>query len=189
MVAWRGACVTLKAPMTAEEFAQMNTAETEAYELVAGELIPLPSAIPLQALVLLNAAFWVGNYLEAHRIGAVLGSVDCRISRDTVRRPDLLILLNERLQQVDPRKVPIPFAPDIAVEVLCLSDTAVDTHRKVGEYLGAGSKEVWILDHDNGQLFVHTAAGIRRLAGHDVLETPLLPGFAAPVSDLFATGF
>jgi Uma2 family endonuclease len=175
--------------MTAEEFTQMDTAETEAYELVAGELIRLPSPIPLHGVVRQNVALLVGTYLKTNRIGNVLGETDCRISRDTIRRPDLLILLNERLQQVDLRKIPIPFAPDIAVEVLSPSEATIDTHRKVGEYLGAGSKEVWILDHDNGQLFVHTATGIRRLAGHDVLETPLLPGFAAPVSDLFATGF
>jgi len=32
-------------PMTADEFAQMQTAETEDYELVDGELIPLPSEL------------------------------------------------------------------------------------------------------------------------------------------------
>jgi len=175
-----------RALMTTEEFAQMNTAETEAYELVEGELIRLPSPTPIDARICQNVAFLVETYLRANRIGTILGEVDCRISRDTVRQPDLLILLNERLQQVDPRKVPIPFAPDIAVEVLSPSEATIDTHRKVGDYLGAGSKEVWVLDHDNGQLFVHTATGIRRLVRNDVLETPLLPGFAAPVGDLLA---
>ena len=181
--------VGTKALITVEEFGQMDTSETEAYELVEGELVPLPSPTPIHARIFLNAARILENCLQSNKVGILLVEVDCRISRDTVRRPDLLILLNERLRQVDPRKVPIPFAPDIAVEVLSPSEATIDTHRKVSEYLGAGSQEVWILDHDNGQVFVHTATGIRRLAGHDVLETPLLPGFAAPVSDLFATGF
>ena len=36
-----------KALMTVEQFARMNTADNEAYELVDGELIPLPSPTPL----------------------------------------------------------------------------------------------------------------------------------------------
>ena len=35
--------------MTAEQFAQMSTAENEAYELVDGELIPLSSTMCSQA--------------------------------------------------------------------------------------------------------------------------------------------
>jgi Uma2 family endonuclease len=64
---------------------------------------------------------------------------------------------------------------------------AVDVNRKIREYLGAGSKEVWIFDHQNGEVFVHTKAGIKVLVAGDVLESPLLPGFAAPVNDLLAS--
>ena len=48
----------------------------------------------------------------------------------------------------------------------------------------AGSKEVWLLDHANGEVIVHTATGIRMLQGTDVLESGLLPGFSAAVTDL-----
>ena len=36
--------MSTKTLMTVEEFAQLRTADTEAYELVEGELIPLSSA-------------------------------------------------------------------------------------------------------------------------------------------------
>jgi Uma2 family endonuclease len=41
--------MSTKTPLTVEEFAQLRPAETEAYELVDGELIPLPSGTPRHA--------------------------------------------------------------------------------------------------------------------------------------------
>jgi Uma2 family endonuclease len=170
--------------ITAEEFAQMNIPETEDYELVEGELIALPSATPMHARVRQNVERFVSNYFERNPHGAVFGEIDCRIADDTVRRPDASIFLGGRSQQIDLNKIPVPFAPDIAVEVLSPSESAIDMHRKVRDYMGAGSREVWILDHVNGEIFVHTAGGIRLLLGNDVLESPLLPGFSAPVRSL-----
>ena len=37
--------------MTVEQFAQMETAHNEVYELVAGELIPLASPSPLHCII------------------------------------------------------------------------------------------------------------------------------------------
>ena len=178
--------MSTKTMMTVEQFVQMETAETEDYELVEGELIPLPSATPLHAKICGRIEHLVLNYFERNPVGGVFRGIDCRISDDTVRRPDVSIFLTGRLQLLDLNKIPAPFAPDIAVEVLSPSERAVDVHRKVREYLGAGSVEVWLLDHANGEFFVHTKAGIRMLQGTDVLESPLLPGFAAAVSELLA---
>lgn len=88
--------------------------------------------------------------------------------------------------KIDEDKIPIPFAPDIAVEVLSPSESAIEVRRKVREYLRGGAREVWVLDHANGEVLVETGAGIRVLQGADVLESPLLPGFSAPVSELIA---
>ena len=43
--------MSTKAVMTVEQFARMSTAETEDYELVEGELIPLSSGTPLHAKI------------------------------------------------------------------------------------------------------------------------------------------
>ena len=80
----------------------------------------------------------------------------------------------------------MPFAPDIAVEALSPSEHALDVNRKVRDYLGAGSAEVWLLDPENGELHVRTKPGIRILQPDDALETPLLPGFSVAVGTLLA---
>ena len=172
--------------MTVEEFARMTTPETVDFELVEGELIPLSSGTPLHAKIRHNIERELGNYLALHPIGVVLGEVDCLTVGTTVRRPDISIFLRDRLAGVDRKKIPLPCAPNIAVEVLSPSEGAVDVHAKTLEYLSAGSQEVWHFDYENSEVFIQTPAGIRLLRAADTLETEVLPGFAAAVSTLLA---
>ncbi|MSV28420.1 MAG: Uma2 family endonuclease [Bryobacterales bacterium] len=100
------------------------------------------------------------------------------------RRPGLSIFLGaDRLQLLGPDRVPAPFPPDIAVEGLSPSEKAMDTRRKVRDYLGAGSREVWLLDHVAAEVCVHTAGNVRLIGGTGTLESPLLPGFSGPWRD------
>jgi Uma2 family endonuclease len=176
--------MSTKALMTVEQFAQMNTADTENYELVEGELIPLSSGTPRHNKIRDFVVVLLWNYFKGNPIGEAFGEIDCRITDDTVRKPDVSVFLGERLKQIDLDRIPAPFAPDIAVEVLSPSESAVEVRRKVRDYLRAGGKEVWLLDHANDEVLVHTNTGIRVLQGTDVLESPLLPGFSAAVADL-----
>ncbi len=177
-----------KALMTVEQFAQMRPADTEAYELVEGELVPLSSGTLRHAKIrsrlerLLNAYFDQNPPGEAY--GEVYSEVDCRVGRDTVRRPDLSVFLAESLHQIDLDEIPVPFAPAIAVEVLSPSESAIDVRRKVRDYLSAGSQEVWLLDPTNAEVQIHTSSGIRILQPGDSLASPVLPGFGVGVADL-----
>ena len=175
-----------KTLMTVEEFVQMDTAENEDYELVDGELIPLSSPILLHGIIRGRAERLIGIYFEANPTGGTVSETDCRVSYDTVRRPDLSIFLGERWQQLGLKTIPLPYAPDIAVEVFSPSEHVMEVNRKVRDYLSAGSREVWLLDHENVELHVRTKAGIRVLEGSDTLESPLLPGFSVGVAALLA---
>ena len=171
--------------MTVEQFVQMDPENTEAYELVEGDLIPLPSQTPIHSEIRGLVTYLLREYFNSNPIGQALGGVDCQFGENTVRRPDVSIFLDmERLRQIDQDKIPVPFAPDIAVEVLAPPDLAVDVRRRVRDYLRAGSKEVWLLDEANGEVDVDTATGIRVLQGSDTLESALLPGFSATVAEL-----
>ncbi len=173
-----------KALMTASQFGRMITADTEDYELVDGELVHVSSGPPRHNKIrdLIGHLLWV--YFKGSSVGEAFGENDCRISEDTVRRPDVSVFLGDRLKQIDPDKIPAPFAPDIAIEVLSSSEGAVDVRRKVRDYLRSGAKEVWLLDPANGEVLVHSASAIRVLQGADVLASPLLPGFSVAVVDL-----
>jgi Uma2 family endonuclease len=172
--------------MTVEEFSRMSTAEGEDYELVDGELIPLSSAIPIHGAIRDALVFHVRGYLAKGHLGGTASETDCRINEDTVRRPDLSIFLGEHWTQLDLYQIPTPLAPDIAVEILSPSEHVVDLNRKVRDYLSAGSQEVWLIDHANGEVHVRTRTGIRLLQDGDLLDSPLLPGFSVRIPDLLA---
>ncbi len=179
--------MSTKALMTVEQFAEAMTAETENYELIDGELILVPGATFEHNDIkdLLGHLLWV--YFKSGAAGHAVSETACRIGNDTVRIPDLSVFLGEdRLRQIDRKKLPVPFPPDIAIEVLSPSERALDVRRKVRDYLGAGSTEVWLVDHDNAEVVIHTSSGIRLVSGKEVLESSLLPGFGIAVSELFA---
>jgi Uma2 family endonuclease len=175
-----------KALMTVEEFVRMSTADTESYELVDGEPVLLSSPTPLHSIIRERMVRLIGTYLDHNAIGGAFGETDCRVSDETVRKPDLGIFLGDRWQQLDLRRVPVPFAPDIAIEVLSPSEQVMDVNRKVRDYLTGGSREVWLLDPENGEVHVRAKAGMRILEGSDALETVLLPGFSVGVEKLLA---
>lgn len=159
---------------------------------VLGATIMDPVWVPVSSGNLVHATIrdrlvqWLRNYFDQNGGGRVSGGVDCRLRDSLVRRPGLAIFRAGRLDGVDWRKIPLPFAPDIAVEVLSPSESAIDVHRKALEYLAAGSSEVWQLDYENGEVFVQTDGGVRLLRGAAVLDSSLLPGFTAEVGGLFA---
>jgi Uma2 family endonuclease len=170
--------------ITVEQFGAMHFSDTEDYELVEGELIPLSSGTYRHAKIRSLLERLIHRYFEQHPIGDIFGEVDCRVAEGRVRRPDLSIHLNERLRQIDLDKIPAPFPPDIAVEILSPSEGIMETRGKVHEYLSAGSAEVWLLDHANREIQVHTPGQIRVLDANAILETPVLPGFSATVAQL-----
>jgi Uma2 family endonuclease len=109
---------------------------------------------------------------------------NCQLSADTVRRPDIAIFLADRLPQIDMNKSPTPLAPDIAVEILSPSQSAIDVRRKVRDYLRAGTQEVGLLDDANAEVLLHTKTGIVVPQGTEAVESALLPGFSVPVNEL-----
>ncbi len=101
--------------------------------------------------------------------------------------PDLVIVLKGRESILGDRMV--EGAPDIVVEILS-SDRNRDLVRKRQLYAAAGVREYWIVDPaadrvtllelDDGG-YVERAA----LTAADTLTTPLLPGLAIPLADVF----
>ena len=171
--------------MTIEQFAALETLDTEDYELVEGELIPLSSGTLRHTKIRDFIGYLLKVYFLRNPIGHAFAELDCRLAAGTVRRPDIAVFGNDNLSLIDPDRIPVPFAPDIAIEVLSPNERAMDVRRKTRDYLDAGSKEVWIIDHANAEAAVHTAAGVRYTRGVEILASPVLPGFELEVSKLF----
>ena len=104
-----------------------------------------------------------------------------------VVEPDLVVILGGRNDIGG--LIYVEGVPDIVVEILS-SDRSHDLVRKRQIYAEAGVREYWILDprHDTVALLelrggVYAARAT--LAAGDALTTPLLPGLAVPLADIF----
>ena len=76
--------------------------------------------------------------------GLTFTDVEFALTANDRVRPDVLLLTRERaLSVLDLTKVPVPGAPDLAVEIISPSERSSDTQLKLQAYLRHGTEEVW----------------------------------------------
>ncbi len=125
---------------------------------------------------------------ERERGGKVLAApTDVLLSDRDVVEPDVLYVAPDHLNRVEP-----PFvrgAPDLVIEVSSPSTRDLDVVRKRHLYERHGIAEYWLVDLDADAVLVHRlgqrgygAPVVLRTV--QVIESPLLPGFVAPIEDL-----
>jgi Uma2 family endonuclease len=108
-------------------------------------------------------------------------------SPDTVRAPDVALILNEHLPAIDPPGY-FEGAPDLAVEVISPNDRASEVLAKTQDWLAAGCRTVWVVDPHTQTVAVYSGGGHAAiLESSDTLTGgDLLPGFSLPVAEIFA---
>ncbi len=173
--------------LTAEEFDNYPFEEDKRYELDEGELIEMTRPAYRHNRVLANLQYLVASYLRKSAIGEALISENLyALSRLTRRSPDLAIILGDRRAELENAKV-IPIIPEIAAEVLSPSETPRMIHRKMKQYFEAGVKEVWLIDPESKEVEIWIALQLtRELTGNAAITSPLLPGSALPLEELFS---
>ncbi len=160
------------------------------YELSEGELIvsPSPNYFHNRTRDLFNAR--LRDYVDSKKLGGVVSEMDFQLSEDTVRRPDIAFISAESLEGVDLTRVPLPLAPDLAIEIVSPGDRAADLLLKVAQYLAAGTKAVWLF-YPNTRLAYRYLPGrlepeVRSAdAGHRFEERDVLPGFQLTLAQIF----
>jgi Uma2 family endonuclease len=164
------------------------------YELVEGELIEMAGSNSQHAWISMRIGHYLMVYVEANDWGRVYSS-DARYetvsetptSKATVRMPDVSFVQTSRLP-VPEDIYTMPFAPDLAVEVLSESNEYGDMENKVNEYFSKGGRLVWVVNVWRREVYVYrvgkrereTFAATEELDGGDIL-----PGFKLPVQAIF----
>ena len=175
-------------PVTLGEYAALP--KHPRYELVKGELIELMAASREHEHVSSLVNWRMSAHVFPHHLGEVYtsnrGYVTGPDSPATSRMPDVSFVSNARLNQPDLVGMLYNGAPDLAVEILSESNTPAQIDQKIGEYLNAGGKAVWVIDIDARTITVHTPnAPPLTLTDADTIHGgDYLPGFACPVADL-----
>ena len=103
----------------------------------------------------------------------------------TVQALDVAVICAERVPSPQPCG-DAEFAPDLAVEVLSPSDRTGRVLAKVGDWIDAGARLVWIVDPELRVARVYRADGTQSwLTADDSLDgEDVLPGFSARVSEM-----
>jgi Uma2 family endonuclease len=160
------------------------------YELVEGVLVEKAMGLA-ESLLAMTLGRILGNWVSPRNLGAVLGADGMmRLAPNLVRIPDVSFARWDRFpnRQVQVT-VPIPnLVPDLAVEVLSLSNTADEITRKRREYFSQGTHLVWVVDPRARTVEVFTAPAVSTLLqATDTLDGgTVLPGFTLPLQQLFA---
>lgn len=175
-------------PMTAEElFALPETGVRR--ELLAGEVREMAPAGGEHGRLGQRLSVLLSGYVMEHGLGeSFLAETGFVLSRDpdTVRAPDGAVILKERL----PEPMPTGFVetiPDLVLEVASPSETHEAVMAKVGQWLDAGVKVVWVIWPEPRRLWVCRPGGDAQVLGpDDTLTCPdLVPGFEAPLCKVF----
>jgi Uma2 family endonuclease len=155
------------------------------YELVDGEIRVSPAGYR-HGLVSVRLTVKLGTFVAAHGLGDVLeSSTGFRLPGGNVRCPDVSFVSAARVPAGSPQGF-AELAPDLAIEVLSPEDRQRDVLDKVGEYLGAGVRLVWVIDPEQATAVVfRSLTAVRRVERDGVLDgEDVLPGFVCALSEL-----
>ncbi|MHB8645546.1 MAG: Uma2 family endonuclease [Thermomicrobiales bacterium] len=175
--------------MSAEQFAEIPDTPGKQFELVNGEVIEVPLASHMHARIVMALVRLLDPYVRTHDLGEIyadgLGYVITRMP-DSVRGPDVSFLMKEHVPDED-FSVFVPFAPDLAIEIVSPNDRADEVHDKVYQYLAAGTRLVWVLWPKTCSISIFGKGGTNGEFGmEDELDGgDVLPGFRVRVAELF----
>jgi Uma2 family endonuclease len=126
-------------------------------------------------------------FIEERRLGYVFdSSTGFRLPGGNVRLPDVAFVARGRFagEQIPDGFSDVP--PDLALEVLSPDDRSRDVLDKVGEYLQAGVRLIWVIDPKRRAAAVYRSlTDVRHLGPDDLLEgEDVLPGFQCRLADV-----
>ena len=175
-------------PVTVEEFAAMDLSAPGRYDLIDGEVVALsPTGEEHGA-----AGGWLAVLIGSHarRTGAgrvYVAEAGFEVVPGQVVCPDVAFVAAERLAAVRDRSRFVPFAPDLAVEIVSPSDRPGLVEAKVGKYLVAGTPLVWVAYPRRRAVVAHQPGEPPRTSpeGEEIEGEPVLPELRIPLAALF----
>lgn len=169
------------------------------YEVVEGVLVRMAGSGERATTVGAELLVALRNYVRPRRLGVVTGAdgVYRFPGAETGLVPDVGYYVAERRALIVDRDKPIPFAPDLAAEVVSPDQTGVNMAAKAQRYLRGGAHLVWVLWPHDERIDVWRPTELRpdyrdmrpaaTLGAGDTLEgQAVIPGFSFSVADLFA---
>jgi Uma2 family endonuclease len=178
--------------LTYDDFVQFPD-DGKRHELIDGEHIVTPSPNAKHQTIAMNLSGLLWTYLREHRIGRLFAApFDVVFSDFDVVEPDLLFVSQARQADVL-TTAHVRGAPDLVVEIGSPSTRKRDETVKRRLYERFGVSEYWVIDPELDEIKVYRSADGRFervaelfLENDDALESPLFPGLALRLAEVFA---
>ena len=163
------------------------------YEIIDGELFVSKQPHLYHQQTCGQIFSLLANWSAQSKLGQTIFAPGLIFADDDDVVPDVAWLTNARLAAALGEDGKLHSAPDLVVEVLSPgpANQRRDREAKLKLYSRRGVLEYWIVDWSTRTIEVYRRQNAHlslfaTLVRGDLLETPLLPGFSAPVDDLFA---
>ena len=177
---------TVKTLLTFEEFEQLSD-QPGKQELVRGELIELPPAdlkhnrASHRIYKRLDAAIEQAHSRgEARNLGEAFHEMGYLLLGKNWLQPDASVT---HAGQTEYKY--LEDAPAIAIEVISPSNTPNRIAVKTELYFECGALEVWCFFPKTRHVSIQVPGSVREIAADGVITTPLLPGLALSVQEMF----
>jgi Uma2 family endonuclease len=179
-------------PWTVTRLRAIEADEWYRYELIDGELIMSEPEHWSHQHVASCLASAVRRWDDPCRYGLALTAPGVILDELNCDVPDAMWISRARMRHAVDADGHFTVAPELMVEVLspgCVSEHR-DRHGKMALYAREDVQEYWIVDWQRRTVEVYSRTGesltlARSLAGDDLLETPLLPGFSVPLTRIW----
>ncbi|HEY3117889.1 MAG TPA: Uma2 family endonuclease [Chloroflexota bacterium] len=163
------------------------------YEIIHGELYVSKAPSTQHQIVCSRVHVPLDLWDRATGLGVVIPGPGLIFAEDEDVIPDLVWVSKERLALILAPDGKLHAAPELIVEVLSpgAANERRDREAKLDLYSHQGVREYWIPDWEHRLVYVYRRVGlalefVATLLDADTLDSPLLPGFALPVHELFA---
>ena len=142
---------------TYADYKDWELAEGERFELIYGEAFAMAAPNTRHQEILTEILTQFHIYLRGKPCKAYPSPFDVRLfyegddSDDTVVQPDISIICDKA--KIGPEGC--RGAPDLVIEILSPSNTAIEMERKLSLYQEAGVREYWIIDPKNNRVRIY----------------------------------
>ena len=175
--------------LTAEDVERISI-PGKVVELIRGRLVVHEPPGTRHGAIAANLAYHLGDFVRRHGLGRVFAQdtgFKIASNPDTVRGPDVAFISGARAEQI-PHRGYAELAPDLLAEVLSPGDRPGEVLAKIADWLGAGTKLVWLVDPERSEVRVYRQDGsLAVLHAGDALDgEDVLPGFSCALRDVLS---
>ncbi len=157
------------------------------YELIRGQVMKSEVLGFRYSIVGMRIEAKLTEFVEKFGLGEVLGAHNgYRLTNYTLRAPRVSFISHKKWKHITHPYSYLPFAPDIAVEIVPYDTSELEIRHMCAPYVRAGTRYVWVCQPDLQRLTVYSRyENPRVFTRDDNLRLPKWhPEFIVPLKEL-----